>query len=99
MTDSAICTTSRNVVEPGIGSVDSISHDAGSKMDDLEILPILLVGVGLLMVWGGLTGQNPVVRVREILTRGGTQSAPATEPATATTYSPTTYTVRRDYLA
>lgn len=70
-------------------------------MDDLEILPLVLVGVGLLMIWGGLSGENPVVRVKSILTRGGTQSAPSTnnETTTLTTRSPSTYTVRRDYLA
>lgn len=68
-------------------------------MEDLEILPIVLVGVGLLMVWGGLTGNNPVTRVRQILTKGGTQSAPASQASAVTTVAPSTYTLRRDYLA
>ncbi len=69
-------------------------------MDDLKVLPIVLIGVGVLMVWGGLSGNNPVARVRQILTRGGVQTSPDTS-ADNTPQSQTLqrYQVRRDYLA
>lgn len=69
-------------------------------MDDLRILPVVLIGIGLLMVWGGLSGESPVARVRTILTRGGVQSGPDTsQDNTLKTASIQRYQVRRDYLA
>jgi len=71
-------------------------------MEDLDVLPIVVIGIGLLLVWGGLTGESPVARVKQILTKGGTQSPPAetaTPAVTTTTVYPSTYTIQRDYLA
>lgn len=68
-------------------------------MDDLEILPIVLLGVGVLMVWGGLTGENPVTRVKQVLTRGGTQTAPSSASDSTGTVATSFYLPRRDYLS
>lgn len=67
--------------------------------EDLKILPLVVLGIGLLLVWGGLSGESPVGRVKEILTRGGTQSPPSESSTVTTQVAPGTYTVRRDYLA
>lgn len=68
-------------------------------MEDLEILPIVVLGIGLLLVWGGLSGESPVARVKQILTKGGVQSPPDETSTVSTSLAPGTYTVRRDYLA
>lgn len=68
-------------------------------MEDLRPLPIIVLGLGALLIWGGLTGQSPVQRIKNVLTRGGVQSGVASTTPTTTTVGVSTYTVRSDYLA
>ena len=77
-------------------------------MEDLEVLPVVTLGLGALLIWAGLTGVSPVQRVKQILTQGGIQSNPVaghtTNPANTTQGSGTVYvqplyTQKRDYLA
>ena len=67
-------------------------------MDELDPLPIVIAGIGILMVWGG---ESPVQRVKSILTKGGVQSG--TAQTTTVTADPTNslnrIQVRGDYLA
>lgn len=71
-------------------------------MEDLRPLPIVVLGLGIFLIWGGLTGESPVQRIKNVLTRGGVQNAPQEVQASTTGTLPTgqtTYTVRSDYLA
>lgn len=72
-------------------------------MEDLRPLPIVVLGLGIFLIWGGLTGQSPVQRIKNVLTRGGVQSAPEQQltntTGTISTGQGYTYTVRNDYLA
>lgn len=54
-------------------------------MDDLRPLPIIVLGLGVLLIWGGLTGQSPVRRIKAVLTRGGVQSGKESSTVTVST--------------
>jgi hypothetical protein len=68
-------------------------------VEDLNPFTLVIGGIGVLLIWGGISGQSPVGRIKSILTRGGTQSAPATTTTATSVSTSATYTVRRDYLA